>query len=241
MKKVGKGFSGRVTPLFPTIVVHNQEEIGEGSVMPTDPHHTPTIIQPSTSQPQKTQKPRRLKRKDIEVPQPSGLTTNVADGTVNEEMDDSLVTAATTASSLEAEHDSGNIIKTQSKATPNEAGSQGTTLGVLARVLNLETTKTTQANEIASLKRRVKKLEKKNQNSGEDASKHGRRITDINDDEDITLVNDQIDADAEMFDVDTLNGDEVLAEQVVAAKDVNLSLDEVTLAQALAALKSAKV
>ncbi|GJQ95887.1 hypothetical protein Tco_0007026 [Tanacetum coccineum] len=31
------------------------------------------------------------------------------------------------------------------------------------RVLNLETTKTTQANEIASLKRRVKKLEKKNQ------------------------------------------------------------------------------
>ncbi|GJR65307.1 putative ribonuclease H-like domain-containing protein [Tanacetum coccineum] len=263
MKKVGKGFSGRVTPLFPTIVVHNQEEIGEGSVMPTDPHHTPTIIQPSTSQPQKTQKPRRLKRKDIEVPQPSGPTTNVADEAVNEEMDDSLVTAATTASSLEAEHDSGNIIKTQSKATPNEAGSQGTTLGgnilrsgedslklnelmefctnLQTRVLNLETTKTTQANEIASLKRRVKKLEKKNQNSGEDASKHGRRITDINDDEDITLVNDQIDTDAEMFDVDTLTGDDVLAEQVVAAKDVNLSVDEVTLAQALAALKSAKV
>ncbi|GJV27395.1 hypothetical protein Tco_1383843 [Tanacetum coccineum] len=34
---------------------------------------------------------------------------------------------------------------------------------------------------------------------GEDASKQGRRITDIDDDEDITLVNDQIDADAEMF------------------------------------------
>ncbi|GJU77410.1 ribonuclease H-like domain-containing protein [Tanacetum coccineum] len=93
-----------------------------------------------------------------------------------------------------------------------------------SRVLNLETTKTTQANEIASLKRRVKKLEKKNKSKrlymvglsakvessrdekslGEDASKQGRRITDIVDDEDITLVNDQIDADAEMFDVDTL-------------------------------------
>ncbi|GJZ61842.1 hypothetical protein Tco_0617979, partial [Tanacetum coccineum] len=56
-------------------------------------------------------------------------------------------------------------------------------------------------------------------------------------DEDITLVND----DNKMFDVGTLTGDEVLAEQVVTAKDVNLSVDEVTLAQALAALKSAKV
>ncbi|GJW99283.1 hypothetical protein Tco_0183197 [Tanacetum coccineum] len=134
------------------------------------------------------------------------------------------------------------------------------------RVLDLETTKTTQANEITSLKRRVKNLEKKNKSRthklkrlykvslsarvessrdeeslGEYASKQGRRITDIDDDEDITLVNDQIDADAEMFDVDTLTGDEVLAEQVVAAKDVNLSVDEVTLTQALAALKSAKV
>ncbi|GKG48036.1 hypothetical protein Tco_0509921, partial [Tanacetum coccineum] len=39
---------------------------------------------------------------------------------VNEEMDDSLVSAATTASSLEVEHDSGNIDKTQTNATLNE-------------------------------------------------------------------------------------------------------------------------
>ncbi|GJW99282.1 hypothetical protein Tco_0183196 [Tanacetum coccineum] len=123
MKKVGKGFSSRLTPLFPTMVVHNQEEMGEGSTMPTDPHHTPTIFQPSTSQPQKTQKPRRSKRKYTEVPQPSGPTTNVADEAVNEEMDDSLVRAATTASSLESEQDSGNINKTQSKATTNELSS----------------------------------------------------------------------------------------------------------------------
>ncbi|GKB86232.1 hypothetical protein Tco_0958504 [Tanacetum coccineum] len=37
--------------------------------------------------------------------------------------------AATNCFSLKAEQDSGNIIKTRSKATPNEAGSQGTTLG----------------------------------------------------------------------------------------------------------------
>ncbi|GJU95928.1 putative ribonuclease H-like domain-containing protein [Tanacetum coccineum] len=43
-----------------------------------------------------------------------------------------------------------------------------------------------------------------------------------------------------MFDVNTLTGDEALAEQEVATKDVNLTVDEVTLAQALAALKSVK-
>ncbi|GKF88810.1 hypothetical protein Tco_0262773, partial [Tanacetum coccineum] len=41
----------------------------------------------------------------------SGPTTNVADEVINEEMDDSLVRAAITASSLEAEQDNGNINK----------------------------------------------------------------------------------------------------------------------------------
>ncbi|GKB60496.1 hypothetical protein Tco_0916682 [Tanacetum coccineum] len=56
-----------VTPLFPTMVVQNQAELGEGSAIRTDPHHTPTIIQPSTSQPQKTQKLMKPKRKDTQV------------------------------------------------------------------------------------------------------------------------------------------------------------------------------
>ncbi|GJZ79004.1 hypothetical protein Tco_0643841 [Tanacetum coccineum] len=213
MRRIGKGFSGRVTPLFQTMVVQNQSQMGEGSAIPTDPHHTPTFIQPST-QPQKTQKPRKPKRKDTQVPQPSDPIGSVADEAVHKELGDSLVRAATTASSLEAEQDSGNIDKTQSKATPNESSSQGTNSGggprcqetmgdtiaqtrfenvskhsndsLLARgntlrsdedrlkldelmalcttlqnrVLYLEKTKTSQHNEIASLKRRVKKLEK---------------------------------------------------------------------------------
>ncbi|GJU80184.1 hypothetical protein Tco_1282549 [Tanacetum coccineum] len=133
------------------------------------------------------------------------------------------------------------------------------------RVLDLEKIKTTQQIEIDSLKRRVKKLEQKKRSRthglkrlhkvgmsrrvessgdeedlGEDASKQGRRINDIDDDEDITLVNVQDDADNEIFDVDALTGDEVFADQEVAAKDVNLTFDEVTLAQALASLKSVK-
>ncbi|GJZ30075.1 hypothetical protein Tco_0575122 [Tanacetum coccineum] len=128
MRRVGKGFSGRVTPLFQTMVVQNQSQLGEGSAIPTDPHHTPTFIQPST-QPQKTQQPRKPKRKDTQVPQPSDPIKNVADEAVHKELGDSLVRAATTASSLEVEQDSGNINKTQSKATPNESSSQGTNSG----------------------------------------------------------------------------------------------------------------
>ncbi|GJZ68710.1 hypothetical protein Tco_0631950 [Tanacetum coccineum] len=88
--------------------------------------------------------PRKPKRKDTEVPQPSGPTTNVADEAVNEEMDDSLEKATTTASGLDAEQD---------------------------KVLALVTTKTTQAIEITSLKRRVKKLERRNK-----SRTHGLKI-----------------------------------------------------------------
>ncbi|GJW90337.1 uncharacterized mitochondrial protein-like protein, partial [Tanacetum coccineum] len=173
------------------------------------------------------------------------------------ELDDSLVRAATTASSLEAEQDSGNIIKTRSKATPNEVGSHGTTSGggLSSKVLDLETTKTTQANEIASLKMRVKKLEKKDRSRTHKLKRlyKGRRIHDIDADEDITLVND----DNEIFDVDALAGEEVFVaeqsgnvlEEVVAVIDAASTIPvsaatitdvEITLAQALAELKSAK-
>nr|GEU98430.1 putative reverse transcriptase domain-containing protein [Tanacetum cinerariifolium] len=108
--KQGKGFSGSKTPLFPIMMVQAQEEMGEGSANPTDPHHALTIIQPPTSQPQRNQKLRKTNRKDTELPQTSGPTTNVADEAVNEEMNDSLVRAATTASSLEAERDSGELM-----------------------------------------------------------------------------------------------------------------------------------
>ncbi|GJY24193.1 hypothetical protein Tco_0397851 [Tanacetum coccineum] len=283
MRRVGKDFSRKVTELFPTMLVQNQ--MGEGSAMPTDPQHTPTFIQPFPP-PQKTQKPRKPKRKDTQVPQSSVPTDIVTDEAVYKELGNSLVRAATTASSLEAEQDSSNITKTQSKATPHESSSLGTTSGgkthqsgedrlkhdelmelctnLQKRVLDLEKTKTTQQTEIDSLKRRVKKLEKKRssrshklkrlykvglsvrvessgdeESLGKDASKQGR-INAIDADEDITLVNVQDDTDNEMFDVGTLTGDEVSAEQEVAAKDVDLTIDEVTLAQALAALKSIK-
>nr|GEY38389.1 hypothetical protein [Tanacetum cinerariifolium] len=89
------------------------QRLGKGSAIPTDPQHIPIIIQPSSSQ----------------VPQPSGPTESVADEAVYKELDKRLARAATTASKLEAEQDSGNISKTQFKETPNEPSSQETNSG----------------------------------------------------------------------------------------------------------------
>nr|GEW21354.1 ribonuclease H-like domain, reverse transcriptase, RNA-dependent DNA polymerase [Tanacetum cinerariifolium] len=164
------------------------------------------------------------KRKVTEVLQPSG-PISVADDVVNEEMDDNLERAATTATSLDAE------------------------------VLDLKTTKTTQAMEIESLKRRVKKLERRKRSrthglkrlykvvlsarvesskdeglGEEDASKQGR-IVDIDANEDIILVSTH---DEQMFDVDQDLG------VTIAVTTPIISIDEVTLAQAIVELKHKK-
>nr|GEV78557.1 hypothetical protein [Tanacetum cinerariifolium] len=155
------------------------------------------------------------------------------------------------------------------------------------RVLNLETTKTAQAKEISSLKRRVKRLEKKKRSGThklkrlykvglstgvesfakeqslgeEDVSKQGRNIADIDADAEITLVNETREDqrrfdDQEMFDTRVLYDEEVVVEKAVAVKEVNvaqdqvsaatttivkdLTVDDITLAKALEALKTSK-
>ncbi|GJW31392.1 hypothetical protein Tco_0051424 [Tanacetum coccineum] len=220
--------------------------MGKGSANPTNPHHTPTITQPSSSQPQKKQTPRKPLRKNTEVPQPSGSLDIVADEVVYKERDDSLVRAATSASSLEAEQDSGNINKTRSKATLNEPSSIRTNSGSGPRVLDLEQTKTAHDNEIAKLKKRVKKLDQERRSRthglkrlrkvsmsrrvdsfgdeedlGEDASKQGRKPIDaIDEDDNITL--------------------RYLLQINTAATTVTITPEEITLAQALQELRTAK-
>nr|GEX39943.1 putative ribonuclease H-like domain-containing protein [Tanacetum cinerariifolium] len=71
MKREGKDFSGKVTPLFATMMVQASEDMGEALEIPTDKYHTPIVTQPSSSLPQKKQKYRRKQRKEIKVPSPS--------------------------------------------------------------------------------------------------------------------------------------------------------------------------
>ncbi|GJU06910.1 hypothetical protein Tco_1123340 [Tanacetum coccineum] len=75
-----------------------------------------------------TQKPRKAKR-TTEISQSSGPIPLVTYETVIKEWEDRMERAATTASSLEAEQDSGNINRTQSMATLNESFPQGTDSG----------------------------------------------------------------------------------------------------------------
>ncbi|GJV52651.1 putative ribonuclease H-like domain-containing protein [Tanacetum coccineum] len=184
----GKDFSRTMTSLFATMLIRPQEDVGEGSGQPTEPQHTPTIASPSTiepipiiassSQPQKTHKHWKTKM-PTKVSQSSGPTTLVVDETVHEERGDSMEMAATTTANLDAEQDSGNIIRTQSMATLNEPIPQGTGSGSGLRrqdtILGDSPAQTRferlskQSNdpplsrdlEITSLKKRVKKLEKK--------------------------------------------------------------------------------
>ncbi|GJR77381.1 hypothetical protein Tco_0089746 [Tanacetum coccineum] len=197
MKIEGKGFSGRVTPLFETMMVQAHEELCEGSEIPTDPQHTPTIIQPSTSQPQKKQS-RRKQRKDTEVPQPSGSTEPIIDEAANEEH--------------VHVHSNDPLLSGNDRLKLNELMELCTNLS--QRVLDLENTKTSQAAEITKLKERVKKLERRNKSrtpgvkrlrnvgrttriksskdkglgAQEDASKQERKIADLDDDAKVTLV-----------------------------------------------------
>ncbi|GJR05498.1 hypothetical protein Tco_0528482 [Tanacetum coccineum] len=201
--------------------------------------------------------------------------------------------AATTATSLDAEQDRGNINKTQSKVTLNEPSSLGTSSGsgprsqetigdTIAQTGFENVSKTSNdsllAGEITSLKRRVKRLEKKGgsrthglkrlykvglsrrvESSGEeglgeeDASKQGR-IADIDADAGINLISTHFDADTNMFGVHDLVSDEVVVESEVVVKAASTILvsaaittttiitnNEITLAKALAELKSAKL
>ncbi|GJX17449.1 ribonuclease H-like domain-containing protein [Tanacetum coccineum] len=76
----------------------------------------------------------RKAKRTTEISQSSGPIHLVADETVYKEWEDRMERAATTASSLEAEQDSGNINRTQSMATLNESFPQGTDSGSGPRI-----------------------------------------------------------------------------------------------------------
>nr|GEX55977.1 hypothetical protein [Tanacetum cinerariifolium] len=270
--KAGKGFSGRDTPLFPTMMIQAQEEMGEEET-----------------------KSKKSKRKNTELPQTS-VPKSVADEVVNTEMDNSLERVATTATSLDAEQDkgggprrqeamSGTVAQTSSErvskisndpllAGINTPRSREDSLKINElmelctnlqnRVLDLETTKTTQAMEIESLKRRVPKLKKKQKSrtynlkrlykvglsARVESSKDKARLKSFEDEalgeEDASKQGRIADIDSEVF---VAQQDENVVEKEVdvaqvqintAATTPTISIDKATLAQALAELKQEK-
>ncbi|GKF26091.1 hypothetical protein Tco_0081985 [Tanacetum coccineum] len=172
-------------------------------------------------------KPRKPKKKDTQIPQSNVPSDNLADEAVNKEN--------------VSKHSNDLLLSGEDRLKLAEVMSLCTKLQ--NRVLDLEHTKTTQALEIDNLKRRVKKLEKKQRSrthrlrrlykvglsarvvssedkglGEEDASKQGRKIHDIDADEDITLENVH---DEDMFDTGIFNDEKVFAGQDMAKKEVS--------------------
>ncbi|GJU42431.1 putative ribonuclease H-like domain-containing protein [Tanacetum coccineum] len=164
MKREGKGFSGRITPIFQTMMVQAPEDI---EPIPDDPTNEEPISTPSCDPPQSGED--RLKLTEL-----MNLCTKLQ-----------------------------------------------------KQVLDLEEAKTAQAKEIASLMKRVKQLEQRNKSrtSWLKRLRKGRKIDDLDADEEVTLIDEtQERYDEEMlFDVqDDLQGEEVVAKEEVAEKEVSV-------------------
>ncbi|GJR54328.1 hypothetical protein Tco_1404849 [Tanacetum coccineum] len=238
MKREGKGFSRRITPLFPTMVVQALEDMGEDSAASTDSHSTPIVTQPSSSKPQK-KKSRRKQRKD------SGPTEHILDVGTNEEPISTLSCdppqSAKTAQAKE-------IVSLKKRVKQLEKRRKLRTSG-LKRLRKVGSASRVESSYDVSLY------------AQEDASKQGRKIADLDADAEVTLIDKtQERYDEEMlFDVqDDLQGKEVVAEKEVAEKEVSVAdpvttagevvttasttttIDELTLAQTLIEIKEAK-
>ncbi|GJS38139.1 putative ribonuclease H-like domain-containing protein [Tanacetum coccineum] len=150
IRRQGKDFSGTVTPLFSFMLVP-QADMGEGSGQPTDPQHTSTSVQPSNEEP-------------ITVPS-SSQTKKTHNETITKDREDRIENATTTASSLKVEQDSGSGPRVNTLGSGEDRLKLKELMDLCTklsdRVLDLETIKTAQAKEIGSLKKRVKKLERK--------------------------------------------------------------------------------
>ncbi|GJR79827.1 hypothetical protein Tco_0150612 [Tanacetum coccineum] len=200
MKRAGKDFSGRITPLFDTMMVQAYKEVE----VPQDKlEHEESVPTPSND------------------PQPSG-------------------------------EDSMQLTDLMVLCTKFQT-----------QVLDLEKAKNAQAKEINALKKRVQRLERKKNSKPtglkrlkkvgmsrrvesfkdqeslgdpEDASKQGRSISDLDKDDDVTLVNETQERqdDELMFDTGVLDTDEIPVEAKFDEKDEqSTKLDDSTAGEAV--------
>ncbi|GJX89977.1 hypothetical protein Tco_0343303, partial [Tanacetum coccineum] len=164
----------------------------------------------------------RPKRKDTEVPQSSGPTNNVTDEVVNEEMDNSLVRAATTATSLDVEQDRGSGPRRQETIGDTIAQTRSENVSKYSNDLLLAREKkggsrTYKLERLYKVSRsaRVVSSDEASLGDQDDASKQGRKIDDIDKDTKITLVDETQGryGDDLMFDTGILDDEEVFAGQ----------------------------
>ncbi|GJY30063.1 hypothetical protein Tco_0405830 [Tanacetum coccineum] len=231
----GKGFSGKVIPLFQTMMVQASKDMGEDSVTPTDSHSTPIITQPSSSKSQ-TKRFRRKQRKYI------GSKKPIPDEATNEE--------PISTPSCDPPQSAKEIVSLKNRVKLLEQRRKSRTSG-LKRLRKFGSASRVESSNDDSL------------GAQEDASKQERKIADLDADAEVTLIDKTQERNDEemLFDVqDDLQGEEVVAEKEVSAADLvttagdvvttanvevttasapTTTIDEFTLAQTLIEIKAA--
>nr|GEX84485.1 hypothetical protein [Tanacetum cinerariifolium] len=220
MRRTRADFSRVVTPLFETMMVQAAADMGN---TPVKTHPIPIVDQPSTFRPQKKQKPRRKQRKEAEVSP--------------DESEDEDHVPTPSSDPLPSGEDSYTLYELMVFCT-----------SLQEQMFDLQEAKDAQSKEIAALKKKVSKLLKWRKSRSRGLGRlmkigSGRRVKS-------PLEKDSLDADTqgwktndEMFGVDDLTGEEVVttaADKVSVALTIDVTKDEITMAQALAALKSIK-
>nr|GEV95111.1 hypothetical protein [Tanacetum cinerariifolium] len=262
MKRHGKDFSGIVTPLFLTMLVEAQQKRKQKT---KKPRRKDTEL-PHTSVPTEVIADEAVYEEMYDSVERAATTTTGLDAKHDRGIINHGDAAAKTRSERVSKFYNDPPL---SRVNTLGSGDDRLKLSELmklcnqlqSRVLALETINTYQALEIKSLKRRVKKLKKKaskrthklkrlykigssrriessveaSLGDQEDASKHRRIINNLDDDEGVTLVS-TADPDITPGEVVTTVGVEVST----AATTPTISMDDIILAKALAALKSAK-
>ncbi|GKE50788.1 hypothetical protein Tco_1485944, partial [Tanacetum coccineum] len=217
----------------------SNSQLGKGSANPTNPQTTPIILQA----PPQRERTQTLRRRWIQIGEGCHYLSTALAG--------------------EAEQDSGNINKTQSKATSNESSSHGADSGdgPGCHVLEdeMKKAKTAHALEIGSLNRKIKRLEKQNRskthklkrlykvgltrrieslgsNLTEDALIQGRKF-----DSDLNMFNDDLNADDENVDDAVEVHDDVNVDDVVEDVVMDIHDKENVVEQVVEVINTAKV
>nr|GEV56892.1 hypothetical protein [Tanacetum cinerariifolium] len=240
------GFFWVTTPLFNTMMVQAPADMGD---TPVEIHQTPIVDQPLTFKPHKKQQPRRKQRKEAEVS--------------NDESEDEDHVSTPSSGPLPSGEDSFILnelmvfciclqehlldLQEAKVAQEKEIAALKKKFSKLSKWRKSRSGGLRRLKKIGSC-RRVKSLMKKDGlGAQENATKQGRMTEEIDqnaeialDDETQVRINDD-----EMFGGDDLAGEEVVIETTTGVKDsfaptTDVTEDEVTMAQALAALKSTK-
>nr|GFA12040.1 hypothetical protein [Tanacetum cinerariifolium] len=228
MRRIREGFSRVVTPLFDTMMVKAAVDMGD---TPIQTHQTLIVDQPSTSRPQKKQKPRRKQRKEAEVS--------------HYESEDKDHVPTPSSDLLHSGKDSYTLNELMVFCT-----------SLQEHMFDLQEAKDAQSKEIAALKKKGRMIKEIDQDDeiALYADTHGRKnddemfeVDDLSREEvvlDITTGEheEQIIEDVSTAEPVTTTSEVVttVADKVSAAPTTDATKDKITMDQALAALKSTK-